>query len=525
MQRLGVRNMDIVEGNYKRDGMPAELVFIVEYVPAEQNLETIGYFSARYKRRYPTDKLSSKVISLSGGRRMEVIPSAKYGFPNADDLDFYRAFLKICDERATLVPEVDEDGRLTLHPQLPSPIGFRTREIIAKAGREKSARETLAVREWVERLNATVVHGELYDAKIKKYNAKIGLEPLFRKFVHVGHRTENGETAAMNYVWLADWFIDNYFYYYLRRVDLRFHQSLSRPIAKALYPLLDNGWFAANGGVFTKRYSELCAFLDIQPYKQISRVQQQLDPSHEELVRERFLASYEYLRDKNGKWTGSIRWCPGLKWFYDQEQKKRHKDISAESAITIPQVLSLEDKNASLATQMQLPLEAPNPVANKTYGPRVAQFYAEVGYGRVSRQKIEAGVRILSDLIEKQRYTWDEINTALSWIVDNRAKFGRDIYSLNLLPHILEQALRDHIKSVAQDVKRQKVNSDREAFARQERQQDTLEQKLRELSDEQREHLRNRAIEVLSDQGVKSPFLLDSLIRSEMLYLLADNNQ
>jgi hypothetical protein len=336
---------------------------------------------------------------------------------------------------------------------------------------------------------------------------------------------ERHETAAMNYVWLADWFIDNYFYYYLRRVDLRFHQSLSRPIAKALYPLLDNGWFAANGGVFTKRYSELCAFLDIQPYKQISRVQQQLDPSHEELVRERFLASYEYLRDKNGKWTGSIRWCPGLKWFYDQEQKKRHKDISAESAITIPQVLSLEDKNASLATQMQLPLEAPNPVANKTYGPRVAQFYAEVGYGRVSRQKIEAGVRILSDLIEKQRYTWDEINTALSWIVDNRAKFGRDIYSLNLLPHILEQALRDHIKSVAQDVKRQKVNSDREAFARQERQQDTLEQKLRELSDEQREHLRNRAIEVLSDQGVKSPFLLDSLIRSEMLYLLADNNQ
>jgi hypothetical protein len=23
---------------------------------------------------------------------------------------------------------------------------------------------------------------------------------------------ESGETAAMNYVWLADWFIDNYFY-------------------------------------------------------------------------------------------------------------------------------------------------------------------------------------------------------------------------------------------------------------------------------------------------------------------------
>src|SRR5215510_5493190 len=264
----------------KRNNFADPPTHVADYVPAEQNLETIGYFSARYKRRYPSDKQRSKVVALSGGRRMEVIPSAKYGFPNADDLDFYRAFLKICDERASVI-QVQEDGRITFHPKLPSPIGFRTREIIAKAGRTKSARETTAVREWIERLNATVVHGELYDAKLKKFNAKIGLESLFRKFVHVGRPTEDGEVAAMNYVWLADWFVDNYFYYYVRRVDLKFHQRLSRPIAKSLYPLLDNGWFAADGGPFTKRYAELCAFLDIEAYKQLSRVRQQLDPSHE----------------------------------------------------------------------------------------------------------------------------------------------------------------------------------------------------------------------------------------------------
>src|SRR6266436_5271276 len=106
MGKAGTVSAKEREGNETTSGLlPAE------YVPAEQNLETIGYFSAGYKRKYPTDKQRSKVVALSGGRRMEVIPSAKYGFPNADDLDFYRAFLKICDERASVI-QGQEDGRI-----------------------------------------------------------------------------------------------------------------------------------------------------------------------------------------------------------------------------------------------------------------------------------------------------------------------------------------------------------------------------------------------------------------------------
>jgi hypothetical protein len=70
-----------------------------DYVAAEQNLESLGYFSARYYRPPIVGTQLSKVITLSENRRVEIVPSAKYGFPNAEDLDFYRAFLKICDER------------------------------------------------------------------------------------------------------------------------------------------------------------------------------------------------------------------------------------------------------------------------------------------------------------------------------------------------------------------------------------------------------------------------------------------
>src|SRR5215510_9561400 len=101
----------------KRDrtsGQPT--LWNTDYVAAEQNLETLGYFSARYYRPPMDGTQLSKVITVSEGRRIEIVPSAKYGLPNAEDLDFYRAFLKVCDERASYVKTV-EDERVRYHPQ------------------------------------------------------------------------------------------------------------------------------------------------------------------------------------------------------------------------------------------------------------------------------------------------------------------------------------------------------------------------------------------------------------------------
>ena len=499
------------------------VIISADYVPAEQNLETLGYFSARHKRRYPVEKQSSKVVVLSGTRRVEIIPSGKYGFPNAEDLDFYRAFLKICDEQVSFIRE-EQGGQVTFHPRLPSPIMFGTRELITKAGREKSARELTAVREWVERLNATVIHGELYDAKKQQFNAKMGLEPLFRKFVHVGQSLENGDVAAMNYVWLADWFLDNYFHYYVRRVDLKFHQRLSRPIAKALYPLLDNGWFAANGSAFSKRYVDLCVILDIEPYQQISRVQQQLDPSHAELIREQFVASYEYVRDEGGKWTGTIRWSPGPKWFYDQEQKRRRKEVEV---IVIPGTNGHMNGGGNVSVTLQeisLPLHGSRPERNAAYSDWISKFYLELGYQRIPQQKINADVKLVTDLVEHQQYSLAELDIALVWLKKNQEKFRRKVYSLNVLPHILGYALEEHDKQLARDQKTRsaaKQGIHAEAMEHTMRIQ-ALEGRLAALSESDQESLRERAISSLSALGIKKPLLdLESLIRSEMLNLMS----
>src|SRR5215510_5055674 len=87
----------------KLDMKRAMEIIPTEYVAAELNLESIGYFSAGYSRKFPDQEKKSKVVVLNNDRRVKIVPNVEYGFPNCIDLDYYRAFLKICDERVVLV--------------------------------------------------------------------------------------------------------------------------------------------------------------------------------------------------------------------------------------------------------------------------------------------------------------------------------------------------------------------------------------------------------------------------------------
>jgi hypothetical protein len=516
------------QGEVRKTARANQLTFMswsVDYVPAEQNLETIGYFSARYSRRALNDKQTSKVVELSDRRRVEIVPSLKYGFPNAEDLDFYRAFLKICDERAQLV-RVDHEGHVVYRPRLPSPIGFSTRELIAKAGRTKNGRGHLAVRTWIERLNSTTIHGELFDAKEKKLDVRIGMEPLFRKYIHVGRPMPNGEIASQNFVWLADWFIENYFYLYSRPVDLKFHHSLTRSISKALYPLLDNGWYASNGSPYAKRYGDLCALLDIQVYRQLSRIQQQLDPSNEELLQAKYVASYDYPLDASGKWTGTLRWWPGPKWIYDQEQKQRHKQLQGGVA----QLPSHEQgKGAPLLTapQLSLPLspQREHDPADP-YVKRITAFYEKLGQSRPSREKVQAGVPVLRNLLEEQRYSLDEVDFCLEWVISNvQTKFGGRVQSVGILPHIIGEALQEKAKCDRKTVSSRAQQDEERRMQEREAQLRGVDKKLRALAEEEQEQLRQAAVQRLTEQGLPKQFLLEGQIKLEMYRLMVGKEE
>jgi len=493
----------------------------VDYVPAEQNLETIGYFSARYARRALDEKQKSKVIVLSDSRRIEIVPSMKYGFPNAEDLDFYRAFLKICDERAQL-EKIDLDGQSVLRPRLPSPIGFSSRELIAKAGRTKNGRGLSAVRSWIERLNSTTIHGELYNARERKLDIRIGIEPLFRKYVHVGRPLPSGEIASQNFVWLADWFVENYYYLYSRPIDLKFHHRLTHSISKALYPLLDNGWFAANGHPYTKRYSDLCALLDIQVYQQLSRVQQQLDPSNDELLREKFVASYDYPVDPSGRWTGTMRWWPGPKWIYDQEQRRRPKDRAKE--IFLPEEDSSNGQVTEVGAQLFLPIS--NPVVKtleNEYEERVESFYEQIGQKRPSQEKVNSGIATLRNLVEEQGYSSEELDFALAWIVRNISeKFDGRVKSIGILPHVIGEALGERVVTQKKKKRTEQMHEHNDASQKLADERKEIEEQLHRMSQQEQDELRRVAVDRLIEQGVPRRFLLDAMVTAEMCRLLQE---
>src|SRR5262249_31984341 len=144
------------------------------------------------------------------------------------------------------------------------------------------------------------------------------------------------------------------------------------------------------------RYTDLCSILFVRCYTHVSQVADQLDPSHEELQKAQFLERWSYEKDENNRWTGVIRWWPGKKWFADQEERHARKvpghdntsllitpSLAAESRETNGEDKESYFSETSEGTQLQK---------------LVVRFYEGIGQGRISQQKIEKGVSILTDL-------------------------------------------------------------------------------------------------------------------------------
>jgi len=348
----------------------------------------------------------------------------------------------------------------------------------------------------------------------------MGIEPLFRKYVHVGRPLPNGEIASQNFVWLADWFVENYFYLYSRPIDLKFHHRLTRSISKALYPLLDNGWFAANGHPYTKRYSDLCALLDIQVYQQMSRVQQQLDPSNEELLREKFVASYDYPVDASGAWSGTVRWWPGPKWIYDQEQRKRPKGRNTE--LVFSEARGEIELTVTLNPQLSLSLDSADEKSDDgLYRERVSTFYEKLGQGKTSREKLHSGAKLLRSLVEEEGYTLADVDFSLDWIVGNvEKKFDGRVKSIGVLPHVIGEALGQRAQL---DKKKQKTEQSSDSERSQTKmvaERKELEVRLHQLPQKEQDNLRQVATAGLMEQGIPQRFLLEAMVTAEMCRLL-----
>ncbi len=291
-----------------------------EYVWAEVLIETLGFFtpsSKRIKDIYTKVKRILHKNKETGSQQIiEITISAnhKLGLPTTKDCDYYRAFLKICDE------QVDHNHKFKL------PIKVPTRRLIRYAGKKEGSRTRKEVREWFDRMIGTIIKGGVYRAKNEEYD--VGFTgTLFSQVVMYGEHKRTGEIADTNYVWLSPWFLSNYSYHYVRRIDLNFYKRLRKPIAKALYPLLETGFYASNSTSYSKKYSVLCNEFLLTKHQHISDIKRQLEPSLKELQRERFLSKWQIYKNAD-KGDYIITFWPGEKVSEDRKNKDDLKKLA-----------------------------------------------------------------------------------------------------------------------------------------------------------------------------------------------------
>jgi hypothetical protein len=306
---------------------------VPDYIQAEVFLETLGFFtpsSRRIKHHLTKEKILAERVNPDGTRYVTktiISANALFGLPITSDLDYYRAFLKICDEI------VDRDGRFDL------PIAIPTRALIRYAGKVENARERREIRAWIRRMALTGIIGGIYQAKSKDYSDGF-VGTLFSQAYVRGERMRNGKIAEMNYIWPAPWWLSNFFYRYLRPFDYSFHRRLRKPIAKALYPILETGWYASAGNPYTKSYHDLCTEFLLAEHRHLSLVKQQLDPAHQELQREHFLADWQYRKaaSTTTKHDFIVTYRPGRKFFEDQHARKARQQLAEQLSQTRKQL-------------------------------------------------------------------------------------------------------------------------------------------------------------------------------------------
>jgi hypothetical protein len=156
---------------------------------------------------------------------------------------------------------------------------------------------------------------------------------------------------------------------------------------------------------------------------------------------------------------------------------------------------------------------------------RVRTFYEQLGQSRPSREQIRTGSAILQNLVEDQEYSWEELDFTLQWMIENlQHRFRGHIHSVGLITHVIGEALKEKTgherkqKSQQSRVEQESKNEERVA------QRKLIERQLESLSSIEQQRLRQEAIDSLTEQGVKTDFMLASLIKCEMSRLFENRN-
>lgn len=337
-----------------------------DFIPVEVSLERIAYFTPS---KNGVNGIADKIVNHED-LQVSLRVSPSIGLPVTSDQDLYRAFQKIVKDH------VDADHNLL------RPIEVSTNQLLRYAGKSKRAganktSSTQEVRRWLDRMAGVLIKATFTPGKSSQPITIRGT--VFDTVLSPGEEFEDGEIAETNYVWLSRWYLSSIAAGYLRTVDLDFHNGLRKPIAKAVYPILQTGWFASSRKeqLYKKRYSHLCEMFLLERYSSLSRIKQQLEPSFHELRKTGFLKSWSFTRSKSDPKDWVIAWVPGGKYLDDRRALRERKEIALKIKSSLETGPALSDLSGAQSVLLEDILSVCQDRKSEAGYRRVIQTYSE----------------------------------------------------------------------------------------------------------------------------------------------------
>src|SRR5919199_1577687 len=249
-------------------------------VRVESNLEEYPLFAVKARNRTENQLVFERRRQGENGtelvQRWEVEPPAKLGMPGPFDQDMYLAVLQLLEMRGGM----PRNGEL----------GFSLYELRDILGWSTSGNTYEKIRQSLRRISSTTLTSE--NAFFSKAEERFLSDTFQIWTVHFSRTTRGKTTRERHTLRFHPIFIRNYMAQYLKGLDPEFYWSLSSPLSKRLYRLVDH---QRDGGLqWVTDLTSLRQQVPLNNYSYPSEIKRVLESAHEELTERRFLAGVRF---------------------------------------------------------------------------------------------------------------------------------------------------------------------------------------------------------------------------------------
>lgn len=250
---------------------------------------------------------------------VKIYAGGNLGLPNSLDLEFFRAFEQIATDHLNRTGMVANPVRISGH------------QLLRAAMKAPNGRTQGEVRRFFRKMAGTTIGATRHVSETK---TKEVLFHIFEMVVQEGDRRPDGSRASVHEITLAPWYHTSLQSGNCWVVDHALFQRLKKTIAKLLHQLLHSLFYLGHGSA-RQLYSELVRNWQLSRFPALSRIKQQLDPAHQELLRLGFLQQWSYTPVKDGD-DYEIRWEAGGEWWESYKVQRERLGINDDTLIADP---------------------------------------------------------------------------------------------------------------------------------------------------------------------------------------------